>query len=76
MEHYVLAVAYYSRYSNVSSNTYVMTTERIYKRLHDIKRDVIAEIKQNDLPNWIKKYAIPAKWVSPLFNDIFEMLGV
>ena len=76
MEHYVLAVAYYSRYSNVSSNTYVMTIERIYKRLHDIKRDVISEIKQNDLPIWIKKYNIPAEWVTPLFNDIFEMLGV
>jgi len=76
MEHYVLAVAYYSCYSNVSSNTYVMTTERIYKRLHDIKKDVIAEIKRNDLPNWIKKYGIPAEWVAPLFNDIFEMLGV
>ena len=76
MEHYVLAVAYYSRYSNVSSNTYVMTTERIYKRLHDIRRDVISEIKQNDLPIWIKKYNIPAEWVTPHFNDIFEMLGV
>ena len=76
MEHYVLAVAYYSRYSNVSSNTYVMTTERIYKRLYDIKRDIISEIKQNDIPNWIKKYNIPAEWVTPLFNDVFEMLGV
>ena len=76
MEHYVLAVAYYYRYSSVSSNTYVMTTERIYKRLSDIKRGVVSEIKQTYLPNWIKKYNIPTEWVTSLFNDIFEMLGV
>jgi tetratricopeptide (TPR) repeat protein len=76
MEHYVLAVAYYFRYSGISSNTYVMTTERIYKRLHDINRDIISEIKQTHLPSWIKKYNIPTEWVTPLFIDIFEMLGV
>jgi hypothetical protein len=53
-----------------------MTTERIYKRLHDINRDIISEIKQTHLPSWIKKYNIPTEWVTPLFIDIFEMLGV
>jgi tetratricopeptide (TPR) repeat protein len=75
IEHYVLGVAYYSRYSNVSSNTYVMATERIYKRLHDIERDVVSDIKYNQLPQWIERYKIPAESVTPLFNDIFEMLG-
>lgn len=76
MEHYALGVAYYARYSNVSSNTYIMATERIYKRLHDIERDVVSDIKHNQLPLWIQKYNIPAESVAPLFNDIFEMLGV
>ncbi len=76
MEHYALGVAYYARYSNVSSNTYVMATDRIYKRLHDVERDVISEIKNNHLPLWIKKYNIPSESVTPLFKDIFEMLGV
>ena len=76
MEHYVLGVAYYSRYSNVSSNTYVMATERIYKRLHDIERDFNSNLKHRYLPLWIKNYNIPPEWVTPLFNDIFDMLGV
>jgi tetratricopeptide (TPR) repeat protein len=76
MEHYTLAVAYYSRYSNVSSNTYIMATERIYKRLHDIEKDVVSEIKHKYLPLWIEKYNIPPESVNLLFKDVFEMLGV
>jgi hypothetical protein len=52
-----------------------MATERIYKRLHDIERDVNSNIKHR-LPLWIKNYSIPSEWVTPLFNDIFDMLGV
>ena len=76
IEHYVLAVAYYYRYSGISPNTYVMTTDRIYRRLSQCDSDVIAEIKKNHFPAWIKKYKIPSEWVTPLFNEIFEMLGV
>ena len=76
IEHYVLAVAYYYRYSSVSSNTYVMATDRIYRRLSQCDSDMIEEIKKEHFPELVKKYNIPSEGVKPLFNEIFEMLGV
>ena len=75
MEHYVLAVAYYYRYSSISSNTYVMATDRIYRRLSQCDNGIIEEIDKKYLPEWIRKYNIPSEWVTPLFSEIFVMLG-
>jgi tetratricopeptide (TPR) repeat protein len=75
MEHYVLAVAYYYRYSSISSNTYVMTTDRIYRRLSQCDSDLIGKIKKEYLPELFSKYNIPLEGVKPLFDAIFEMLG-
>lgn len=75
-EHYVLGVAYYYRFSGISSNTYISAVDRIYRRLEQCDRSVNAAIKNVYLKEWIEKYKIPAEWVQPLFDEIFEMLGV
>jgi tetratricopeptide (TPR) repeat protein len=76
MEHYLLAVAYHYRFSSVSPNAYIMTTNRIYKRLCQCDIGIIQQIKKTYLAQWIKKYHIPKVWVTPLFDEIFEMLGI
>jgi tetratricopeptide (TPR) repeat protein len=76
MEHYMLAVAYYYRFSSVSPNAYIMTTNRIYKRLSQCDTGLVHQIKKIYLAQWIKKYHIPTVWVTPLFDEIFEMLGI
>jgi tetratricopeptide (TPR) repeat protein len=75
-EHYVLGVAYYYRFSGISSNTYVSAVDRIYRRLEQCDRSVNVAIKNIHLKEWIAKYRIPAAWVQPLFDEIFEMLGI
>jgi tetratricopeptide (TPR) repeat protein len=75
-EHYVLGIAYYYRFSAVSSNTYVTAVDRIYRRLNQCDRTVLTNLKNVHLNEWIKKYAIPAEWVKPLFDEVFEMLGI
>lgn len=75
LEHYLLSVAYYYRYSTVSSNTYVKATERIYKRLSRCDKDMLEKLEQH-VDKLIIKYRIPAEWAKPLFNQIFVMLGV
>ena len=75
-EHYALGVAYYYRFSGISSNTYISAVDRIYRRLEQCDRSVNAAIKNVYLKEWIEKYKIPAEWVQPLFDEIFEMLGV
>jgi len=76
MEHYAIAIAYYYQYSGVSSNTYVMATDRIYHRLRICDRDLITEIKDIYIPKWINKHRLPTDAVKSLFNAIFDMLGV
>jgi len=75
-EYYVLGVAYYYRFSTVSSNTYVTTVDRIYRRLERCDKPVNAAIKNVYLKEWLTKYKIPAEWVQPLFDEVFEMLGI
>jgi hypothetical protein len=76
MEHYLLAVAYYYRFSGISPNTFITTTDRIYKRLSECKKDDVASIKLVSIPKWIEEYKIPKEWVSSLFELVFEMLNV
>jgi tetratricopeptide (TPR) repeat protein len=75
-EHYVLGIAYYYRFSGISSNTYNSAVDRIYRRLEQCDRSVNIAIKDNHLKEWLEKYKIPAEWVQPLFNEIFSMLGI
>ncbi len=75
VEHYLLGIAYYYRYSSVSSNTYNAATERIYKRLSRCDRSIITAIRKQHLDELIHKYCIPAEWAEPLFSEIFVMLG-
>jgi len=75
-EHYVLGIAYYYRFSTVSSNTYVAAVDRIYRRLSRCDKTLVAEIKNVHLKKWIRKYKIPAEWVRPLFDEVFEMMSI
>jgi tetratricopeptide (TPR) repeat protein len=75
IEHYVLGIAYYHRFSP-SSNTHVRTADRIYKRLRRCDKLVLAEIQNVHLKEWITKYQIPLAWVEPLFDQVFEMLRI
>jgi hypothetical protein len=75
-EHYVLGVAYYYKFSGISSNTYVTAVDRIYRRLEQCDKSINAAIKNIYLKEWIEKYKIPTGWVQPLFDEIFKMLGI
>ncbi len=75
LEHYLLSIAYYYRYSSVSSNTYIRATERIYKRLRQCDKDTQEKMEQH-VDKLIKKYHIPPEWAKPLFNQVFIMLGI
>lgn len=75
IEHYVLGIAYYHRFSP-SSNTHVRTADRIYRRLRRCDKPVLAEIQSVHLEEWITKYKIPPAWVQPLFDQVFEMLRI
>jgi hypothetical protein len=75
-ERYMLGVAYFYRFSGISSNTYISAVDRIYKRLEQCDRSVNTAIQNVHLKEWIEKYKIPAEWVQPLFDEIFDMLGI
>jgi tetratricopeptide (TPR) repeat protein len=75
LEHYLLSVAYYYRYSSVSSNTYIRATERIYKRFSQCDRNMRPRLAKH-VDKLIAKYRIPPEWAKPLFNQVFVMLGV
>ncbi|MCK6567692.1 MAG: hypothetical protein L6Q45_08370 [Anaerolineales bacterium] len=75
LEHYLLSVAYYYRYSSISANTYIKATERIYNRFSRYDRETTLKLAKH-VDKLIQKYRIPPEWVKPLFDQLFVMLGV
>ncbi|MBV6394253.1 MAG: hypothetical protein KPEEDBHJ_03506 [Anaerolineales bacterium] len=75
LEHYLLSVAYYYRYSSISANTYIKATERIYNRFSRCDRETTLKLAKY-VDKLIQKYRIPPEWVKPLFDQLFVMLGV
>ena len=75
LEHYLLSVAYYYRYSAVSSNTYIKANERIYKRFSQCDKTIREKLAKH-VDKLITRYHIPPEWAKPLFNQVFIMLGI
>lgn len=70
---YLLAVSYFNHFSDeqyARRHTYA----RIYKRFQDCDPDLVREIAQKHLPQWIKEYRLPDRLVRSLLSDVFGLL--
>jgi hypothetical protein len=68
--HYLLALAYFNRYSG-ESFVKRLTYARIYRRFQQCPPRFIEEITQKHLPNWVEEYKLPRDLVRSLFQDVF-----
>jgi len=73
MEHYVLAIAYFYNVAGVmfaNRRTY----DRIYRRLRQCEKPFLKDLRDREIPQWIKSYQLPREAVEPAMEEIFRFL--
>jgi hypothetical protein len=73
LEHYVLTIAYFNAFSG-GSYTNRQTNHRIYARLRGYSRDFLVELRDNKIPDYLKKYNLPSEVVRDQFDEVFGLL--
>ncbi|MFN3763666.1 MAG: hypothetical protein ACK4WK_10780, partial [Anaerolineae bacterium] len=69
---YLLAVYYFHTYSG-EAFAHRLTYTRIYRRFRVCPPDLVQEITQKYLPEWIQEYRLPEELARGLFLDVFGL---
>lgn len=72
--YYLLAVSYFNHYA---AETFArgLTFGRIYKRFEGCDPELIRDITQVHMPQWVEEYQLPEELVRSLFQDVFGLFG-
>ena len=70
--HYLLAVSYFHRYGT-EGFVRGLTFGRIYKRFESCDLELVREITQVYMPQWVEEYQLPDELVRSLFRDVFGL---